>query len=224
MEKIIVTNVEKSYDRHVLGPCSFVVEEGKTLAIMGPSGSGKSTLIKGCAGLIEVDGQFEIRDLKRLVMVFDEASLIDVLNAKDNIALGMKKEGYSDSQINSRMTEIAKKLKIEELLEKRPSELSYGQRQRVALARALIRDFDVLLMDEPFSGLDVLLRKEILLMLKQMQMQQGFTCLYVTHDVSDAKVFSDQVLVLKEGKMEVLDTIEECIHRPVNAFVQAFFE
>ena len=224
MEKIIVHQLEKQYEQYQVGPCSFCVSEGQTLAIMGPSGCGKSTLLKGIAGLIETSGSVTIRNLKRLVMVFDEVYLLDVMNVAENITLGMKKEGYTEAEIKARLSDIACSLEIADQLDKMPNELSNGQRQRVALARALIRDFDVLLMDEPFSGLDVLLRKQLLKMLKEMQKEKRFTCVYVTHDVSDAKIFSDQVLILHDGKMEMLNCVEMCEAHPVSDFVRALFD
>ena len=224
MEKIIVHQLEKQYEQFRVGPCSFCVSEGQTLAVMGPSGCGKSTLLKGIAGLIETSGSITINNLKRLVMVFDEACLLDVMNVAENITLGMKKEGYAEDEIKVRLNEIACSLEISDQLNKMPHELSNGQRQRAALARALIRDFDVLLMDEPFSGLDVLLRKQLLKMLKDMQKEKGFTCVYVTHDVSDAKIFSDQVLILHDGKMEMLGSVQACEVHPVSDFVRALFD
>ena len=224
MKKIIVTQLKKQYERVTVGPCSFSVPEGKTLAVMGPSGCGKSTLRMAIAGLMKTEGSVEIADLKRLVMVFDDACLLDVMNVAENITLGMKKEGYAADEIQSRLSDIASSLEITDQLSKMPSELSNGQKQRAALARALIRDFDVLLMDEPFSGLDVLLRKQLLKMLKQMQKEKGFTCVYVTHDVSDAKFFSDQVLILREGQVEMLDSVQVCEQDPGSDFVKALFD
>jgi len=223
MAVIIGKDIIKRYNKVVLGPCSFTVEQGKTLAVLGPSGSGKSTLFKACAHLLETEGKIEIKDLKRCVVVFDEPNCLNTLNVFDNIALGMKKEGYLQEEIDHRVHEIAAKVGLHDQLLKRPDELSSGQRQRCALARALVRDFDVLLMDEPFSNLDVLLRREMLNMLKQMQKEKGFTCLYVTHDPQDPKLFSDQVMILKEGKIEMLATVEECQAHPSSAFVEALF-
>lgn len=224
MSEIIVKNCSMTYDQRVLGPCSFVVPANTTLAVMGPSGSGKSTLLKAMAGLIDAEGTIEIKDCQRLVMVFDDGQLIEVLSAAENIALGMKKEGYCEEEIRQRTFDIAAQLELMEHLDKKPSELSYGQRKRVALARALVRDFDVLLMDEPFSGLDVLLRKQILNILKKMQEEKGFICVYATHDSKDARLFSDQVLILHEGHVQMLASVQECTKHPANAFVEALFE
>ena len=224
MNKIIVTELKKQYERYTVGPCSFCVAEGKTLAVMGPSGCGKSTLLRAIAGLIKTEGSVKIHDLKRLVMVFDEVYLLDVMNVADNITLGMKKEGYAADEIQNRLNVIASSLELADQLYKMPCELSNGQKQRAALARALIRDFDVLLMDEPFSTLDVLLRKQLLKLLKQMQEEKGFTCVYVTHDVSDAKIFSDQVLILNNGQVQMLDCVQTCEKYPVSNFVKALFD
>ncbi|MBP3399364.1 MAG: ABC transporter ATP-binding protein [Erysipelotrichaceae bacterium] len=224
MAKVIVRNVSKSYEKHVLGPCSFTVEEGNTLLVMGPSGSGKSTLLKACAGLLEVEGEILLEDSKRVCVVFDESKCLNHLSVQDNISLGMKKEGYSEEEIRQRVYNVAERVHLSEHLLKRPDECSLGQRQRIALARALVRDFDILLMDEPFTGLDILLRRQMLSWLKQMQKEKGFTCMMVTHDHRDAKILSDQVLILNEGHVEMLDTYEQCLNHPVNEFVGAFLK
>lgn len=224
MAEIIGRQVIKRYDNYVVGPCSFHVESGKTLAVLGPSGSGKSTLLRICAGLMFCEGEIILKDVKRCVVVFDEAKCLNTMKVYDNIVLGMKKEGYSSTEIDKRINELAIKIGLSDQLNKYPSELSYGQRQRVGLARALVRDFDVLLMDEPFSGLDILLRKDMLQLISAMQKEKQFSCIYVTHDVQDAKVFSDQVMILKDGQIEMLASVEECQKNPSSPFVEALFE
>ena len=224
MAKIIVNQLSKSYDRQVLKPCSFELESPVSLAVLGPSGSGKSTLLKAIAGLIAKEGSVQMEDVKRCCVVFDEPKCFEHLSVFENISLGMKNEGYSAAEIEKRVKECAEHLSIYELLEKKPSELSFGQRQRVALARALVREFDLLLMDEPFSGLDILLRKQLLSLLKEMQKQKKFICIYVTHDHRDAKILSDQVLILKDGSVQMMDSYEQCLKSPANDFVKAFLE
>ena len=223
MAEIIGKDIIKRYADFTVGPCSFSLTSGKTLAVLGPSGSGKSTLLKACAGLIDFEGTI-VKESKRCVVVFDESECLDAMKVFDNIALGMEYEGYSKSQIQQRVDEIAKKTGLEDQLLKYPKQLSLGQRQRTALARALVREFDVLLMDEPFSGLDVLLRKEMLKLISQQQTEKGFACMYVTHDPHDAESFSDQVMILNDGKIEMLASVEECRNHPSSRFVEALFE
>lgn len=221
MARIVVRKVSKTYDKCVLHPVSFTVDAGKTLFVMGPSGSGKSTLLKACAGLIEAEGQIILEDSKRVCVVFDEPMCLNHLSVQDNISLGMKKEGYSVNEISHRVMNIAKQVQLEDYLMKRPDELSNGQRQRVGLARALVRDFDVLLMDEPFSGLDILLRRQMMNLIRTLQKEKKFVCMIVTHDHRDVSDVDD-VLILREGHVEMMGSYSSCLHEPSSSFVEAF--
>ena len=224
MKRLIVENLSKTYEKQVLFPCSFVLNQKETLAVMGPSGSGKSTLIKGIAKLIDVDGTIEFENIHRVVMVFDEMLCLNHMTVAENISLGMKKEGYTAEEIETRILEVAKQVEISEFLEKTPDQLSFGQKQRMSVDRALVRDFEVLLMDEPFSNLDILLRKQMLQLIRKLQEEKEFLCVYVTHNHKDAQILSDLVLILKDGQIEMMDSYQNCLDHPANEFVKAFLE
>lgn len=224
MGNIIIDKLSKTYTQTALDECSFEINSGELLVVLGPSGCGKSTLLNCLSGLISYDGNITFTSTMKVAMVFDDSKSIYHLSVLDNITLGMKYEGYSDSEISERVKLICEELEISELLDRKPKNLSLGQRQRMNLARALVRDYDLLLMDEPFSNLDVVLKKKLVSYLKKKHEEKKFTCVYVTHDHKEAKELNDRTLILLDGKLQQLDTYDNCKKHPANEFVKIFME
>jgi ABC-type sugar transport system ATPase subunit len=200
--------------------------------ILGPSGSGKSTLLRCIAGLeAQKEGQvlFDGSDVsslspsqRRIAMVFQSAALFSHTRIKDNIGYGLRKLGYSKEEIRQMVCESARKLHIEDLLERYPHAVSGGERQRASIARALVRKPDILLLDEPFSSLDARLSEELQQEVIRLQKETGMTMIMVTHDQSEAVNMADQVILLHEGKTQAMGSPKELYRDPPNLFTASF--
>ncbi len=200
--------------------------------MLGPSGCGKSTLLRLIAGLEQpTQGQVRIggQDVSRLppgsrniAMVFQSYALYPHMTVYDNIAAALKLRQIPLTEISRRVDEVAVKLGLEGLLERKPSQLSGGQRQRVALGRALVRQPDVFLLDEPLSNLDALLREQVRSELKQLFKTQNTPVVYVTHDQTEAMTLSTKVAVLYNGILQQLDSPQRIYTHPANQFVAGF--
>ena len=196
-------------------------EAGEVLVVIGPNGAGKSTLLRAVAGLepgrVRVGGA-DWTDLevprRRVGYVFQDQSLFPHLSALDNIAFGPRARGRSRRDADAVATEWLQRFRIAELADRRPRELSGGQAQRVAIARALATDPDVLLLDEPFTGLDVSVQMELRLELGQHLRDFPGIALLVTHDAIDALTLADRVLVLDEGAVAQLGPPSEVAAQP----------
>lgn len=210
--KLKVTGLSKSYDHQaLLQDIDFEVAAGSLFSILGASGSGKTTILKIITGLIPPDqGQLyldgcEISRLKPeergIAYVFQEPLLFPHLTVKDNIAFGLTVRKVKPAAIESRVAELLTLLKIEDLKNRRPCEISGGQQQRVAIARALATAPPLILMDEPFSNLDPLLRQEMGALLKRLQQQLGLTIVFVTHDLNESLILSDDIALMADGKI-----------------------
>lgn len=210
--KLRVTGLSKSYDhKALLRDIDFEVAAGSLLSILGASGSGKTTILKIITGLIPPDqGQLyldgcEISRLKPeergIAYVFQEPLLFPHLTVKENIAFGLTVRNVKPAAIESRVAELLTLLKIEDLKNRRPFEISGGQQQRVAIARALATEPPLILMDEPFSNLDPLLRQEMGALLKRLQQQLGLTIVFVTHDLNESLILSDDIALMADGKI-----------------------
>ena len=214
------------------------VAPGAFFVLVGPSGCGKSTLLNLLAG-IETPTQGEIRIGDRLVadaaagrclpprqrdvaMVFQSYALYPHMSVYKNIAFPLKIAHTETTAIDRRVRQAAATLEIEDLLNARPAELSGGQRQRVALGRAIVRRPRLLLLDEPLSNLDALLRTSMRGELKQIQRRLGVTAVYVTHDQTEALTLGDRIAVLKDGLLQQTDTPENLYRHPANRFVAGF--
>lgn len=200
---------------------SFQVNAGDIVAILGSSGAGKSTLLNLISGILqptqgEIYWQQETftthaAHLRPLSILFQAHNLFSHLNAFDNIALGIKPNLKLDASDVAHIHHIGTRLEIEHLFKRLPCELSGGQQQRVALARALIRQRPILLLDEPFSALDPLLRQQMLTEVKRQARAEKITVLMVTHQIEDARAIADQVLILEQGQVQQYLSIQHFI-------------
>ena len=190
----------------------FGIEKGEIVALMGASGSGKSTLLRIVAGLEEqTSGQVFLYDRpadelapgqRELSFVFQEYALYPQKTAFENMAFPLVNMGVKKEKIRELVMEAARMLKIEYLLNRRPKQMSWGQRQRVALGRAICRKPKILLLDEPFSGADEALRQELISILLKLHKDLGMTCLYVTHSQQEAEALGERILYLNEGRLQ----------------------
>jgi multiple sugar transport system ATP-binding protein len=208
------------------------VADGDFVVLLGPSGCGKTTLLRCLAGLEKVDGGRvliggrDATDLpprrRRIAMVFQSYAVFPHLKLYDNIAFGLKMQKEPKNAIRERVESSAKLLHIEDLLDRYPSQISGGQRQRVAVARAIATKADVLLMDEPLSNLDALLRMEMRAELKALLQKLGSTTIYVTHDQVEALSMGDRIAVMNAGRIVQLDSPLVVYDHPADTFVGGF--
>ncbi len=234
MPKLELINLNKTYTPKVIPvkDISIDVDEGEFLTLLGPSGCGKSTLLRLIAGLepptrgkIMMNG----RDVSRvgpgkrnIAMVFQSYALYPHMTVYENIAAGLKLRKMSSDEIRQRVNDVAEKLGLTHLMDRKPGQMSGGQRQRVALGRALVRQPDVFLLDEPLSNLDALLREQVRADLKQLFEKQQAPVVYVTHDQTEAMTLSSKVAVLYDGNLQQLAPPQEIYNRPANQFVAGF--
>ncbi|MCE4620976.1 MAG: ABC transporter ATP-binding protein [Desulfurococcales archaeon] len=211
---------------------NLVIEDGEFASILGPSGSGKTTLLYLIAGIyrptrgrILFDGE-DVTDKppneRNIGLVFQNYALYPHMSVFDNIAFPLKLMGKPRSEIESKVRSIASLLGIEELLDRYPAQLSGGQQQRVALARALVKEPSVLLLDEPLSNLDALLRIRIRSELKKLQEELGITSIYVTHDQSEALAMAEKIAIISNGVLQQVGSPWDVYNRPRNVFVASF--
>lgn len=210
----------------------LTINDGEFFALLGPSGCGKTTLLRTLGGLESpTDGQISIdkEDVtwatpgsRNIAMVFQDYALYPHMNVKENIAYPLKVRKFSKAEIEKRVTQAAKALYIETLLDRRPGQISGGQQQRVAVARAMACTPNLYLFDEPLSNLDARLRLEARTFLKQLQRELGVTTILVTHDQSEALALADRMAVMDKGQIKQVGSPAEFFHRPANTFVAAF--
>jgi len=208
------------------------VADGEFLVLLGPSGCGKTTALRMLAGLeqldrgdIRIDGKsvvtLEPKD-RDVALVFQSYALYPHMSVRDNIQYPLRVRKQSAGTRASRVDRVAKLLRIEHLLPRRPAQLSGGEQQRVALARAIVREPRVFLMDEPLSNLDAKLRTHTRTELKALQQQLGVTTIFVTHDQAEAMTMADRIAVLDAGRLQQLGTPDTVYQRPANLFVAQF--
>ncbi|MEM8925858.1 MAG: ABC transporter ATP-binding protein [Actinomycetota bacterium] len=233
MSDLRIKNLVKSYgDMVALHDVSLDVADREFLVLLGPSGCGKSTLLRSIAGLEEIDeGTISIGDRdvtsfkpkdRNISRVFQNYAVFPHLTVRQNIAFGLERQKKPKDEVIKRVDQAAELLHIEEYLERRPNSLSGGQRQRVAVARAIAYDADLLLMDEPLSNLDALLRLEMRAELKRLVADLGATVIYVTHDQTEALSMGDRVAVMEKGRIVQLDRPIEIYDNPASSFVAGF--
>jgi ABC-type sugar transport system ATPase subunit len=212
-----------------LNDVSLEIADSEFFAVLGPPGAGKTTLLRTIVGLerpeegeVYADGE-PITNVfpgdRDIAIMFQNLALYPDKSVYDNLAFPLRQARVSKAEIRRRVQETAEKLHIEPLLKRKPGKLSGGERQRVALGRALVRDPRALLLDEPLSALDALLRLEMRAELKRLQRDLGRTLVYVTHDQVEAMSMPDRVAVLREGVVQQVDAPETIYHRPANRFV-----
>ncbi len=210
----------------------LTIQDGEFMVLVGPSGCGKTTLLRCIAGLEEVsDGAILIGDRdvtdapakqRDIAMVFQNYALYPHMSVRKNLAFGLKVRGTPRSEIAVRIAQAARLLGLEELMDRRPLALSGGQRQRVAMGRAIVRRPAVFLMDEPLSNLDAKLRVRVRADLARLHEQLGVTTVYVTHDQVEAMTLGQRAAVMRDGRIQQVDTPQGLYWSPVNLFVAAF--
>ncbi|MGH7247141.1 MAG: ABC transporter ATP-binding protein [Pseudomonadota bacterium] len=211
---------------------SLTVASGEFLVLLGPSGCGKSTLLRLLAGLDQPDsGEIEFADAPgrgaadsrgRIAMVFQNFALYPHMTAFGNIAFPLRLAKVPAAEIDRRVKATAAKAGLNAGLDRRPAELSGGERQRVAVARALVREPEIVLMDEALASLDARLRASLRIELKNLQRATGRTFVYVTHDQVEALALADRMAVMKDGRIEQLGPPEDIFNHPETEFVAAF--
>ena len=230
---IHIDNVVKKYGDHtVIDGLSLDVRPGEFFTLLGPSGCGKTTLLRMIIGFNSIEGG-EIRigdrrindvppNQRNMGMVFQNYAIFPHMSVRDNVAFGLKMRGVSAEEIDRRVDEILRVVKIDALRDRMPTALSGGQQQRVALARAIVIAPEVLLMDEPLSNLDAKLRVEMRNVIKQIQRQIDITTVYVTHDQEEALAVSDRIAVMEGGVVRQIGSPQQIYRRPADVFVSTF--
>ncbi|MGL5009718.1 MAG: ABC transporter ATP-binding protein [Paracoccaceae bacterium] len=234
MAKIELKQVTKSYGAvNVIKGIDLEIRKGEFMVFVGPSGCGKSTLLRLISGLEEIstgDMTFDNERVNNLIpskrgiaMVFQSYALYPHMKVYDNMAFGMKLDKTTPEEIKKRVTDAAKLLQIDHLLDRLPKQLSGGQRQRVAIGRAIVRDPRVFLFDEPLSNLDAALRVQTRLEIAKLHhAMSNVTMIYVTHDQVEAMTLADRIAVLRDGLLEQVGTPAELYERPNSLFVAGF--
>ncbi|MEO1441818.1 MAG: sn-glycerol-3-phosphate ABC transporter ATP-binding protein UgpC, partial [Chloroflexota bacterium] len=233
MASITFDHVKKAYGNNVvIEDLSFEVDDKEFIVFVGPSGCGKSTSLRMLAGLEEIsDGRILIGDRvvnnvapkdRDVAMVFQSYALYPHMTVYDNMAFGLRLRKTPKNIIDERVTEAAKSLGIEPLLDRRPRQLSGGQRQRVAVGRAIVREPAVFLMDEPLSNLDAKLRVEARSFISKLHQRLETTFVYVTHDQVEAMTMGTRIAVLNAGDLQQLASPYDLYHNPANVFVGGF--
>lgn len=237
MATIQLVNVTRRFAAHA-APALDVIEltapDGETLAIVGPSGSGKSTLLRVIAGLDgEYSGQVlydgrEMREVppkeRHIGMVFQNYALYPHFLGHGNLSFFFRLRRATDAETEERIRITAEIMGIgfQELLKRKPGTLSGGQQQRVAIGRAIVRNPQLMLLDEPLSNLDAKLRTQTRVEIKRLLHRFRITALYVTHDQTEAMALGDQIAVLRAGRVEQVGPLSTLLHSPANAFVAGF--
>ena len=233
MSAIQVSNVEKEFKGvQVLKSVSLEVRDREFCVLLGPSGCGKTTLLRILAGLeVETSGELKIGERRvnglapgkrNIAMVFQNYAVFPHLTIRENIAFGLRMRKGSEDKIKRQVDRAAEMMHIEKLLDRYSGQLSGGQRQRVAVARALAMAPDVLLMDEPLSNLDALLRLEMRAELKSLLQETQTTTIYVTHDQVEAMSLADRIAVMHGGEIVQYATPMEVYANPATTFVGGF--
>ncbi|WP_171332918.1 ATP-binding cassette domain-containing protein [Enterococcus cecorum] len=236
---IELKNVSKQYENQVvLKHINLKIASGELVCLVGPSGSGKTTLIKmlnrlldASSGEILLDGKNILKQAiipLRLNMgyVLQQIALFPHMTIFENITLMLELKKIPKNQWLPLAKEWLTKVDLdpEKFLSRYPHELSGGQQQRIGIVRALISSPKILLMDEPFSALDPLNRRQLQDLIKQLQQELGLTIIFVTHDMSEAKRIADKIALLHEGKLVQYDTVESLIQHPKNEWVAQFLQ
>ncbi|TYB41416.1 ABC transporter ATP-binding protein [Actinomadura chibensis] len=234
MAKIVLDKVDKVYSGGVkaVDGLDLEIHDGEFMVLVGPSGCGKSTALRMIAGLEEISagkisiGDQVVNDLapkdRDIAMVFQNYALYPHMTVEQNLAFGLKLRGTPKAEIKQKVREAAKMLGLEQFLSRKPAALSGGQRQRVAMGRAIVRQPQAFLMDEPLSNLDAKLRVSMRASLSQLHERLGVTTVYVTHDQVEAMTLGSRVCVLREGRLQQVDTPQRLFDHPVNLFVAGF--
>lgn len=235
MTMLEVKELTRTFQKKVsVDRISFTVSRGECLAIVGPSGAGKTTLLRMIAGLetpssgdILLNGASMLKteaSLRTCAMIFQNAALFPASSVRHNIGYGMHRLGYTASETDRLVQEIAGRLHITDLLERMPESLSAGEKQRVGIARALVRKPRVLLLDEPWSNLDLPLRRDFQRELTGLKRTKEMILILVTHDQKEAVQLGDRMMIMKDGRVEMIGRPQELLERPETMFAASFLE
>ncbi len=234
MASLNLKNIYKTYAGGVTAVSDFCldIEDKEFIVLVGPSGCGKSTTLRMIAGLEEISqGELYIGDRlvndvapkdRDIAMVFQNYALYPHMTVFENMAFALKLRKRPKDEIRQRVTEAAKILDIEHLLDRKPAALSGGQRQRVALGRAIVREPKVFLMDEPLSNLDAKLRVQMRTEISKLHHKLQTTFIYVTHDLTEAMTMGTRIVVMKDGFVQQIDSPINLYNKPANMFVAGF--
>jgi multiple sugar transport system ATP-binding protein len=234
MATVDLRGVRKRYEgKHdVIHGIDLHVRHGEFVVFVGPSGCGKSTLLRMIAGLESItDGEVRIGERvvnplpprqRDIAMVFQDYALYPHKTLYENMAFGLRLRQTPEPEIERRVMDAARLLRIDHMLQRKPAALSGGQRQRVAIGRAIVREPQVFLFDEPLSNLDAQLRHEMRSEIKRLHQRLGATIVYVTHDQVEAMTMADRIAVLSAGRLMQYDTPHAIYNRPAALFVAGF--
>ena len=233
MSRVLLSEVTKKYgDVTALHALDLEIREGEFLTLLGPSGCGKTTTLRLIAGFIQPTsgtiflGEDDITAVapqhRKIGMVFQDYALFPHMTVRENIAFGLQERRYEKHRIPERVDELLELIRLPDMGDRYPAEVSGGQQQRIAVARAVAFPPRVLLMDEPLGALDLKLREAMQIEVRRIQRELSITTVYVTHDQTEAMNMSDRIVVMNEGVIEQLGTAEEIYGRPASRFVAGF--
>jgi multiple sugar transport system ATP-binding protein len=233
MANVSFKKIEKSFGKtKIIHGISFDIADGEFVVLVGPSGCGKSTLLRMLAGLEDISaGEIAIDDTvvneldskdRDIAMVFQSYALYPHMTVRDNMAFSLRLRDADKALTLQRVSDAARILNLDTLLDRYPRELSGGQRQRVAMGRAIVRDPKVFLFDEPLSNLDAKLRVSMRAEIKALHQRLKTTTVYVTHDQIEAMTLADRIVVMHDGIIEQMGTPLELFDAPGNLFVAQF--
>ena len=233
MARLQLTGLTKAYgDFRAVAGVDLDIAQGELVVLLGPSGCGKTTTLRMIAGFVAPTAG-EIRLGGRVItrqppwkrntgLVFQSYALFPHLTVAENIAFGLRMRKMPQAEIEAKLTEILRLVRLEAMAERLPRELSGGQQQRVALARALVIEPDILLLDEPLSNLDAKLRHEVRVEIRELQKKLGLTTVMVTHDQEEALTMADRLVVMSHGAVQQVGSQRDLYENPANAFVAGF--
>lgn len=230
---IELVNIDKLYENyHALHSVSLSIHNGEFFTLLGPSGCGKTTILRLIAGFEHpTSGDILLKgavvttlppEKRKINTVFQDYALFPHMSVFENVSFGLKMRNTPKDEIVERVRTVLEKVDLSQYGNRYPHQLSGGQRQRVALARAVINNPLVLLLDEPFSALDLKLRRQMQKEMKDFQRQLGITFVFVTHDQEEAFALSDRILVMEKGKATQIGSPQEIYEEPANMFVARF--
>ena len=234
MATVELKDLNKVYDNgfHAVKDANITIRDKEFVVLVGPSGCGKTTTLRMIAGLEDISGgdltidERRVNDIppkdRDIAMVFQNYALYPHMSVYDNMAFGLKIRKFAKKDISARVSDAAKILDIEPLLDRKPKQLSGGQRQRVAVGRAIVRHPKVFLFDEPLSNLDAKLRVQMRAEISGLHNRLQATMIYVTHDQIEAMTMGDKIVVMKDGIIQQIGDPLTLYNKPINRFVAGF--